>query len=187
MTKVLSSMQILEFEEHDDVDIAEESSKEHMMQEIISSLSTPLFESTYKLFMPEVRKLDFATQQQFCSSILERVGQVYSFSPIDVSLESKDDIEDVYKLVEFLEFDNLDFFAKLFRKLRANPLLVDVREFLQEKKTEVDSFISTFRSGSRLIDQFLMSYQWENMLHFLSERAFRQKVEIAVTLEGGEI
>ena len=157
-------------EEQENRDV--ESSVNYDENEIINNIGKPEFKSVYLNLtnFDNIKNLSVESQRGFCHKILDKIIEVYEyeFMPLP-KLDSQQNINNVYDLIEFLEYDHIDFFASIWAFLddisKVNLELYckkNIEKILVEVEDQIDSY-----DFSELISIFLRTNNKENMIRFV--------------------
>lgn len=86
--------------------------------QIIENIGKEEFKSTYLNFINDIRNQSLENQRTLCQHIIDKVQEVYEFEfPEKITIYDRSDIEDIYRFIEFLEYDNVDFFIEISKGL----------------------------------------------------------------------
>jgi hypothetical protein len=85
--------------------------------------------------------------------------------------------------LEFLEYDYIEFLTDLFSKLGEDPIKVkNLDQFLEINKEKIDQFTNTLAHESRLVLEFLRTYNWDALKRYLNKIIEKDAVEISIEL-----
>jgi hypothetical protein len=178
-----SSLHLIEVEEDDDKDIVVETNFEYVCLEILRSIGTDDFKSVYLLLIPETRGFPIHQYLSFCRDILSKIDEVYEFQFTNLLAESEEDCTGALKFLEFLEYDHIDFLTDLFSKLGEDPIKVkNLDQFLEINKEKIDQFTNTLAHESRLVLEFLRTYNWDALKRYLNKIIEKDAVDISIEL-----
>ena len=160
----------------------ENAEAEADMIDILDKIGTDQFRNVYLESMKSVRELSLDKQALFCVDILNRIEDVYNFEfHRKIYPYSKLDINNVYKLVEFIEFKHLLFLYKLLSGLIIDLRKIDLRFFYESKWKEIQTRILNIEA-SELVKEFLRTNNKENLINFLIRITEKERVEITCVL-----
>jgi hypothetical protein len=178
-----SSLHLIEVEEDDDRDIVVETNFQYVCLEILKSIGTDDFKSVYTLLISETRGFPVHEYSAFCRDILSRIDEVYEFQFTNLLAENEEDCTGVLKFLEFLEYDYIEFLTDLFSKLGEDPIKVkNLDQFLEINKEKIDQFTNTLAHESRLVLEFLRTYNWDALKRYLNKIIEKDAVEISIEL-----
>lgn len=178
-----SSLHLIEVEEDDDREIEVETNFEYVCLEILKSIGTDDFKSVYTLLIPETRGFPVHQHVAFCRDILSKINEVYEFQPTNLLVENEEDCIQVFKFLEFLEYDHIEFLTDLFSKLEEDPIKVkNLDQFLEINKEKIDQFTNILAHESKLILEFLRTYNWDALKRYLNKIIGKDTIEISIEL-----
>lgn len=160
----------------------ENAEAEADMIDILDKIGTDQFRNVYLESMKSVRELSLDKQALFCVDILNRIEDVYNFEfHRKIYPYSKLDINNVYKLVEFIEFKHLLFLYKLLSGLIIDLRKIDLRFFYESNWKEIQTRILNIEARE-LVKEFLRTNNKENLINFLIRITEKERVEITCVL-----
>jgi len=178
-----SSLPLIEVEEDDEQLSIEETNFEYVCLEILKSIGTDDFKSVYTLLIPETRGFPVHEHLAFCRDILSRIDEVYEFQFTNLLVENEEDCTGLLKVLEFIEYDHVEFLTDLFSKLGEDPIKVkNLDQFLEINKEKIDQFTNTLGHESRLVLEFLRTYNWDALKRYLNKIIEKDAVEISIEL-----
>lgn len=178
-----SSLHLIEVEEDDDRSIEVETNFKYVCLEILNNIGKEDFKSVYTLLVPETKELPTSEQLIFCRDILSKIDEVYKFQFTNILVETEDDSKEIFKFLEFLEYDHIDFLVDLFSKLAQEPMSVkNIDQFLEINKEKIDQFTNVLAHQSKLVIEFLRSYTWDYFKKFLNKIIEKDKIDISIEL-----
>jgi len=152
--------------------------------DLLQNLSKPDFKSIWLTLKDEILALDFQKQQLFAEQVLDAIANVYDFTfPINIDFVSKEDLQQFYSFLEFLEFDNVPMLTEVWRFLRWQLLETDIASYCKTNKEKVLSEIHEYlqiHPQPKLIDIFLRSYY--RILEWFTEQTNRNRPLIFLEL-----
>lgn len=160
----------------------ENAEAEADMIDILDKIGTDQFRNVYLESMKSVRELSLDKQALFCVDVLNRIQDVYNFEfHRKIYPYSKLDINNVYKLVEFIEFKHLLFLYKLLSGLIIDLRKIDLRFFYESNWKEIQTRILNIEARE-LVKEFLRTNNKENLINFLIRITEKERVEITCVL-----
>jgi hypothetical protein len=185
------SIPLYEVEEDLERDLAEEASLRYDMITLVNSLGSGDFKSVYISMMPHVAEQPIDTQRKFCYELLNKIEKVYHYSfPVNLDFTGEYSVSDLYKFLEFLEFDYIDFLAKVWKLLPTSNL----RTINIESTCNLNSEIIVSRVDevvknnvfSKLVSLFLRTYTKEYLIEFIIEKSSKDRMLIFLKIQEGE-
>jgi len=192
MVRVLAGNSVRTFE----LDDEEEKGKEniasflHDFSDIINSIGTEEFKTIYLIAKNDIRKQDIIAQKELCNSILEKIEEVYEFIfPENIYIDSQEDVDRVLEFLEFLEYDHIDFLARLWAFLGEDLKNLNIEEYCYSNSKKVISEIEEVDEISNInemVSIFLRTYYKKGILGFIITRTVNNRMEIILrNLQGG--
>lgn len=106
--------------------------------QIIENIGKVEFEETYLNFIEDIKKQSFDNQRILGNHIINKVENIYDFSfPEKIIISDLSDIDDIYKFIEFLEYDNINFLVDVLKDLNADFINKDIYDFCKNNKKEI--------------------------------------------------
>ena len=181
---------LYEVEEDFDEDLAERASLRYDMISVIVSLGTDNFKSVYMALMPHIYEQSLNMQRTFCHDLLTKIEKVYDYVfPMNLDFNDEDQISDLYKFLEFLEFDYFSFLSGLWKLLSVNLKSLDIASYCDLNSDLVISKVEEVLKNqvfSRLVLIFLRTYIKENMVKFIIEKSINSRMIIFLKTQEGE-
>jgi len=181
---------LYEVEEDFDEDLAERASLRYDMISVIVSLGTDNFKSVYMALMPHIYEQSLNMQRTFCHDLLTKIEKVYDYVfPMNLDFNDEDQISDLYKFLEFLEFDYFSFLSGLWKLLPFNLKSLDIASYCDLNSDLVISKVEEVLKNqvfSRLVLIFLRTYIKENMVKFIIEKSINSRMLIFLKTQEGE-
>lgn len=184
-------------EEMDDEDKLEEETKlEYAFKTVILSIGKENFESVYKTLKPVIKESGIQKQKDFVVEILEKIKEVYNFEvPINYDFNNIENIDKVYNLLEFLEFNYIEFLTILWKESRANLKKINPMEFIfrngeAEIMMLVDRIATYYEFSGKFpefILTFLKNYNKNDFIEFIVNKTNDNKMLIYSNITLGEL
>jgi len=138
----LSSMIPIELLDDDDDLTPSEDVGNHFVQyefiDLLENIGQEEFKETYLNFISDIKNQSFSNQRVLCNHIINKVQEVYNFEfPEKINIYSESDINDIFRFIEFLEYDNIDFLLDVLKGFNVDFLKVDPYEFCKDNQNEV--------------------------------------------------
>lgn len=185
-----SSVRVPEVDDEELENREENTSAGFSMSSILDSIGTDEFKSVYSSLIEEIKLQDIPSQQVFCLDILEKINEVYEFEfPSKVPLDSQTELNRVYEFLEFLEFDYINFLARLWKFLGVDLKTVEIEKFCDKNAdkimTEIDEQVEVL-DLPEMISTFLRTYYKEGMIEFVGKRTSKDRMLIVLRIIEGE-
>lgn len=184
------SLPLYEVEEDFDRDVAEEASLRYDMISVLNSFGGGDFESVYMSLMPHIAEQPIDTQRKFCYELLNKIEKIYHYTfPINLDFVGEYSISDLYKFLEFLEFDYIDFLAKVWKLLAVDLKTMDIADYCKSNSELVISKVEQalqFEVVSKLVSLFLRTYTKEYLIEFIVEKSTKDRMLIFLKIQEGE-
>jgi len=150
--------------------------------DIIYAIGTESIEYIYSILINDIRKLPIEDQISFCNEILNKIKEVYDFEFLEkIELYTPLDCEDVYKFLEFLEFNHIDFLVDLLYGIVDDIRKEPVRIIIDKNWFEIENRILK-ENLSRLITLFLRTNNRNDLIDFLTAKATKNKILITMKI-----
>lgn len=184
------SISLPEQDEEND-NLIEEISYEYDILSIIESIGTPEFKEVYTTNIQNIKKLSIKIQQDFCIQILKKISEKYEYEKLEkIDLLNQDNINEVYNLISFLEYDYLNFFSNVWKYLKVDLRKIDIEKYCKKNSdkiiNEIDEQIE-IRNLSLMSSDFLRTYIKDNMIRFLIEITKKDKMLMLLIILNGDI
>ena len=157
---------------------------------ILENMNTDNFKSTYLLFIDKIKHQEFLHQKSFCIKIMSMIEEMYEYVPFkNPSMNNQIDLNHIYELLSFIEFDNVKFLASIWKFLRVDILKIDIEEYCQSNSNKIISEIDEYTEmveHSWLINDFLRTYLKEKLIIFFIENTMKNKSEVIIKIIEGE-
>ncbi len=193
--KVLLGNSIEEREvDYDDADVAselgypveEEALKEYYYVIITDNIGQPDFREHYLSAIRFAQQYPVESQQVLANSILEQIQKIYDFEPSrNFTPINYDEINEVYKFIEFLEYDNEDFIVEIWSFLKPEVNSLQLEKYCEQNKHKIIFEIEE-QLDSRffpwLIADFLRTNNKENIIEWFCEKSINLRSLILLGL-----
>lgn len=188
-----SSIPVFEVEEDFDRDLAGEASLKYDLLNIINAIGTDNFKQVYLSSIQSVQEeLEGfpEIQEAFFTELSEKIKQVYNFEfPVKLDFSNKGVVKDFYEFVEFLEFNYIEFLAKLWSFLNVDLRSLDIDSFCRDHPNlvtkEVDEIVD-IGSFNQLVAVFLRTYTKEDLVTFVIKKTTKDRMLIILTIKEGD-
>jgi len=163
--------------------------------DIRDSLGTVDFKELYQVQIPYITTEDMYVQRRFLIEMQEKIAEVYDWEFPDewALVDTLYQQEQLYKFLEFLEFDNYRFLSFVWKFLLDDMMKLirlDIKKFSVSNSMkiikETEEQLET-HSQNELITIFLRTYYKEKYIEWFSTMSERFKTDIiAETMNKGE-
>ena len=167
--------------------------EQYDLLELSTFFGTEEFMKIYNSVINDIRQQELKIQASICNALLEKIEIIYDFIfPIRVSLLIQYDMDRVYNLVKFLQFDNLDFITNIWKSFNIkNVLTMDVDLFFEnqsrvKKLVEQMTNLSLLYDSDTLINNFLNFCDKDTAIFTIKIMTKSLKNEITSNLMGEE-
>jgi len=163
--------------------------------EIHSYFGTPEFKEIYMSSINDIKEQNVKNQATLCLRLLDKIFELYEYEfPQTPILNSQEDLNRVYDLVEFLEFNNEMFLVSVWHALgKKNIMQLDLDIFFYGNKVNMLRLLEQMTNNSllydenSLINEFLNSCHKEALTRIFIKMTKRMRVEITSKLMEGQI
>jgi len=177
-----SSLPLPEQDDPDQNQLNYEASIEYDGMEVIDAIGMLEFKEIYTLFINNLKSQEIVDQRRLCLGILEKVKEVYDYEFLPhPELEHQLNMNNVYDLIKFLNFDYVDFFGDVWRYLKTDLKKTDVKKFCEKNSDkiiiEIEDQLNS-RDLSEMVSLFLRTYNKYNLIGWFIEATEKQKMLI---------
>lgn len=164
-----------------------EALQEYWFATVINSINTNLFKSNYHSVINNI-KLDVNTEDQidFCSYILMKIVDEYDFEfPEKPVVKTKEDVQDIYKFLEFIEYDSENFLVNVWKNINvdlASKRLSQVCEENMDKIIDEVDDQSALQTYPELVSIFLRTYLKEDLFRWFCNQTKSQETTITARI-----
>lgn len=179
-----------EQDDPDQVQLNNKASIEFDEMELINAIGKPDFKEIYISFIPDIKKQDIIYQKEFCLNILIKVKEVYDYSFLPYpELDNQVDMNDVYDLIKFLNYDHIDFLADIWKYLKTDLKKIDVKLFSYQNSDRIVSELEdqiNSRDLSRLVSLFLRTYIKDDLIDWFVDATEKNRMLIYLRILQGK-
>ncbi len=171
--------------EQDDPDLNKlnsEASNEYDGMDLIDSIGTTEFKTLYLLYINNLKDQPIVDQRRLCLDILSKVKEVYDYSFLPYpELEHQLDMNNVYDLIKFLNYDHINFLGDVWRYLNTDLKTTDIKQFCINNSdlvvNEIEDQLKS-RDLSEMVSLFLRTYIKENLIDWFIQSTKKQRMLI---------
>jgi len=151
------------------------------------------FQSIYMSSINDIKEQNIKNQATLCLRLLEKIYEIYEYEfPESPVLNSQSDLNEVYNLVEFLEFNNEQFLVGVWSGLKVKNLVkLDLDIYFYGNKDNILKLLEQITNNSllykndSLVNKFLNSCYKEALTRIFIKMTRRLKIEITSKLMEG--
>lgn len=185
-----SSIPLLEVDPEESWDIEETAITQYEFLEVVSYIGEPEFKQVYLRVRDDVMTQSLQNRAILCSHILQKFTEIYNFEfPMVIDLTDEKNIAEVFELIEFVEYNYIGFFAKVWKRLKVNLLNLDIKEFCETNRdkivTLIDHEIQTEVFGQK-VSIFFRTNNRFNMVDLFAKLTEKSKILIILRMMEGE-
>jgi hypothetical protein len=146
-------------------------------------MGTEDFKITWGVQYEYIRTQPFYQHVRFAEALLEKIFEVYDYQfPEKLYFFTKEQIDNFYDFVKFLEYNNTNFLSIICRVLKIDVIKGDIDSFCKQNDMriikEVEEQLGTYQQ-SELITIFLRTYMKDDFIAWVTEQIKRARFEIA--------
>jgi len=182
---LLGTLEEPESEEYEELNIDPEdlAFERYDFIEVLNSINTPDFKSVYKVFT--TTKYPIETRRNMAREILEKINQIYDIE-FNLSYDAiESDVDDVFRFLEFLEYDYIGFIADVWKFMNVN-LRSDIRDFcIRNSDTIIKVIEGQIETHylSPLISTFLGTYNKDELISMFIKMTENSRILIIMKNE----
>jgi len=184
-----ASVSPLEMDDEDLQGQQEDASIQYDVLELVDAIDKLEFKSLYLNSINNIKAETVPAQRDYCKKFLIKVKEVYDFEFLPhPELENQIDMNNVYDLLEFLNFGCIPFLGDVWRFLKVNLRKIDVISFCTQNEDKVISEIEDqiqSHDYSELISIFLRTYNKESMVSWFARMTQRYKMLVLLRIAEG--
>jgi len=166
--------------------VEEEALREYYYVTITDHIGKPDFREHYLSVIRFVQQYSLISQIILANSILEQIEKVYDHVPsISFDPNSYEEINEVYKFIEFIEYDHEDFVVEVWSFLNPETNSFQVEKYCEQNKHKIVSEIEEqlkSRFFPWLIADFLRTYNKDNIIEWFCEKSKNLRTLIFLSL-----
>jgi len=177
-----SSLPLPEQDDPDQNQLNYEASIEYDRMELIDVIGMSSFKETYMMVINNLKSQEIVDQRRFCLGILEKVKEVYNYEFLPhPELDHQLDMNNVYDLIKFLNYDYIDFLGDVWRYLKTDLKKTNVKQFCEKNSDkiiiELEDQLNS-RDLSEMVSIFLRTYNKDNLIDWFIKSTEKQKMLI---------
>jgi hypothetical protein len=164
----------------------EESALRQFYAVIISdNIGKEDFREEYNTAISHLKRMPLRYQIDFCFSFLKEFEKVYDFEfGFSIDLTNQDDVNEVYWLLEFVEFNHEKFILDIWKYLNPSEMPRNFKTYCNDNKTNILREIEE-QLGKRYYPEtiaiFLRTYNKDKLIDWFCNRSERMKSLILIS------
>jgi len=177
-----SSLPLPEQDDPDQNQLNYEASIEYDGIELIDAIGSLEFKEIYILFINNLKFQEIINQRKLCLKILEKIKEVYNYEFLPFpELNNQLQMNNVYDLIQFLNYDYIDFFGDIWRYLKTDLKKTNIKEFCEKNSEkiiiELEDQLNS-RDLSEMVSLFLRTYNKDNLIDWFIKSTEKQRMLI---------
>ena len=158
----------------------ENAQTEAIFIDVIEAIGEEDFKHVFTNVISDIRKTPIKKQIELCYRIIDKINEVYNFEFYrEVDIKNESQVEDIYSLVSFIEFNNIDFLERLLDGFVIDIMKLDVPNFLNDNWKDLEKRIYSLPTIG-FISSFLRTNTKDNVISFLLKEIEKSKTELAI-------
>lgn len=143
---------------------------------IINYFGTEEFKGLYLNLYNEIRSFELEKQRELCEKLIIKISENYNFEFFpQLTFDNKNDTEEFFKFIEFLEYDYVDFLSEIISGLDLELLKKDMNSFLTLNWNELSLRINSYQKNE-IISKFLRTNNKDNLFVFIRLKLKKDKM-----------
>lgn len=150
--------------------------------DIIDNIGKSDFIYAHKELKNDILTYPFKNQKRFVERVIEKISEVYDFVfPMNIDINTMEDITDFYAFLEFLEYDNVKYISRVWKFLDTDIMKVDIEKYCKNNSNmiikECESQIES-HDLNEMISMFLRTYTKEKFIEWFTKISTQSRIEI---------
>ena len=180
---IANSQPVYEREEDDDIDLVAKAEIEADCNSVINSIGTPDFKSIFLMTSSDIKSQELDIQIDLCCLILDKVRKVYDFDfPTNIEVRTKNDIDQIYTFIKWLEYDNEEYMTLLLSGLISDLRRINIKTFILSNWEKLTSRFFVVNGPNDLCNNFIRTNNKENIIKFLNKCIKNNRISITEKL-----
>ena len=180
--------------DYDDAEVASETGypvKESALRQfyfvtVIDHMNTPDFREHYSSVISKIKSYTTKEQLSLAFSIIDEMPKKYDFEfSVKFNLYNKQNINELYKFIEFVEYDHEQFIVDVWKNLKIDVNSLNIEQYCKQNSQTIVSEIEEQLSisyMSEMIADFLRTNDKENLVQWFCEKSKRIKTSILIAI-----
>lgn len=176
--KTLIGLSIPVAEVEDDLDddfLPDKAIAQYDFMNILNAIGTNDFKDIYSAFKEVVILQPHDTQLDFCRDIIDKIQDVYNFYFIVVVDFDYEEPIDIYKFIEWLEYDNDEFLFNLFDGLVKDINNIEMNQFVIDNWQVIEHKMLSIPMENKFKIEFIRTNNKENIINFIVSNVAKNK------------
>lgn len=159
--------------------------------ELLDAIGTSDFKDEWLVLKGDIQNETIKLQRIFSEQTLDKISEIYDFEfPIKIDMDLQEEIDQFYKFLEFLEYNNKQFLSNVWRFLGPKNLIqLDIDKFCKSNENKIIKETEEqleIHPQPRMIAIFLRTYYKEKYIEWFIKNSKEGKFEITVELNQGK-
>ena len=190
--KVLCGNTIEEDEvDYDDDEFGDPAVDSGLMQyyfvNVIDYMNHPELKENYMSVIGHIRKYSTKHQQLLAMAIIQNIPDKYDFqfSATPDPFYSQDDINELYKFIEFVEYDHEKFIVSIWKGLNPDTNSIQLQNFCEHNIPKILAEIEEhleLHYYPEMIADFLRTYNKDKLIEWFCEKSVNLRSSILIAL-----
>jgi len=177
-----SSLPLPEQDDPDLIQLNYDATIEYDGMELVDSIGTPEFKETYLSVINTIKEQPIVDQRRICLNILKQVKKSYEYEFLPFpDLNNQLQLNNVYDLIKFLNYEYVDFFGDVWKYLKTNLKKVNIKQFCEKNSEkiiiEIEDQLNS-RDLSEMVSLFLRTYIKDELISWFIESTEKRRMLI---------
>jgi hypothetical protein len=168
----------------------EDALHSYYLQTVLGAIGTNHFKESYNTFINRIKQLELKTQIELANAIIDKIRLRHNFEFFTtVDILSQHDVNTVYELIEFIEYDHEAFIVRIWKLLKPKIENIKIRDYclrnwnkiIKEIEDQIDSYDFNW-----MISEFLGTNNKISMIKWFCEKSENLYTLIKLNLIGKE-
>jgi len=188
-TLIGSSIPLPEVEDDLEKDLESIAETRYEFEEVLNKIGEEDFKELYLVMKDSIKNREFKNQVVFCNNILDKLKERYSIEFSEtLYFYSKEDINNLYIFLEFIEYNCINFFSDIWKFLEVDLRKIDIKKYCTENQDiivkEINDQLETHNLIG-LITEFIRTYNKLNLIELFIKRTLKFKMLMLTRILGG--
>jgi hypothetical protein len=169
--------------------VEEEALKEYYFSVVISNMGLSTFKENYLAVLSDIKKYTVEEQLLLVYSILQKMPEKYNFEfSINFDPTNQDDINELYKFIEFVEYDHEEIITNTWKFLNLSdsesyklPIENLCNKYLEKIIHEINDYAERHNYSEMILD-FLRTYNKEDFEEWFCDKSKAIKTSILIKI-----
>jgi len=165
--------------------VQENALKGYWFATILNRIGESDFKSNYLTVIDDIKNSSpIEEQKRFCYAILEKIDEVHNFEfPIMLEFDNLDQINSLYKFLEFLEYNYEEFICTIWKFLDYDIFPNSIEDFCKRNNEIIIKQIdeqTKFGFYPNKISVFLKTYKREDLIDWFYKASIEARSQILI-------